>query len=74
MRLARLAGVSTFVGSLTGGGSFLSQETKTAEFGLGPCAGPVDVEVFWPSGVVDVVTVAPNQRITVVESNPTQTR
>jgi hypothetical protein len=47
---------------LPGGTSFASSHQPLLNFGLGDCAEPVDVDVQWPSGVVQTVkSVAPRQ-------------
>lgn len=57
--------------AVSGGSGFASQDSLPVEFGLGALSGAVTVEVYWPSGVVDVHTgVAVDQAITFVESTP----
>jgi hypothetical protein len=49
-----------------------SQNSLTAEFGLGPVALPSDITIEWPSGVVQHVdNVGADQRVTITEANPT---
>ncbi len=48
------------------GGSYISQSDMRVHFGLGQ-AIHADIEVRWPSGIVDRLTVPANQVITVVE-------
>ncbi len=49
------------------GGSYFSQSDLRLHFGLNK-ATKADVEVHWPSGIVDkIVGVAANQALTVVE-------
>ncbi len=55
---------------LYGGGSFLSQDALELHFGLGERSVVDNIEIRWPSGIVQVVTnVEPNQTITVSESS-----
>jgi hypothetical protein len=49
------------------GGSYISQSDLRVHFGLAKAA-KVDIEVHWPSGVVDnMAGVAANQVVTVIE-------
>ena len=48
------------------GGSYLSQSDLRAHFGLGK-ATSAEIEVRWPSGVVDRFRAAANQVVTVIE-------
>jgi hypothetical protein len=51
------------------GGSYLSQNDRRVHFGLGD-AERADIDVHWPSGIVDRLTgVAANQILTVVEGS-----
>jgi len=51
------------------GGSHISQNMLRAHFGIND-ATQADVEITWPSGIVQTLTnVAPNQILTVVEPN-----
>src|SRR5262245_42396123 len=47
------------------GGSYLSQNDLRAHFGLGKATG-ADIEVHWPSGVIDRFRVSANQVVTVI--------
>jgi len=49
------------------GSSYCSQSELPVTFGLGSAAGPVKVEVRWPSGTVDTVDARAGERITVRE-------
>jgi len=52
---------------IASGTSYQSASAPEAHFGLGEDAGPFEVEVRWPDGVVQEVSdVAPNQRLEVV--------
>jgi hypothetical protein len=54
-----------------GSTSVASGNQSTVHVGLGPVTGPVDVEVWWPSGARQTVTdVAADQTITVQEEKP----
>ena len=49
------------------GGSYISQSDLRVHFGLGE-AKTADLEVTWPSGIVDVLKgVAANRIVTIVE-------
>lgn len=48
------------------GGSYISQNDLRVHFGLGQ-AREAEIEVHWPSGVVDRIRAAANQVLTVVE-------
>jgi hypothetical protein len=51
-----------------GSTSVASGNQSTVHVGLGPATGPVDVEVWWPSGTRQQLTgVAVDQTITVAE-------
>jgi len=53
---------------LAGSSGYMSQDALEALFGLGSNAGPVTVEVTWPSGTVQTLTdVAVDQAILVTE-------
>ncbi len=58
------------VWEIDGGSSFVSQNERTAHFGLGTSADPVDlVTIEWPSGIVQrLYDVAVNQTLRVIES------
>jgi len=60
------------VWEIDGGSSFVSQNERTAHFGLGPSADPVDlVTIRWPSGIVQrLYDVTVDQTLTVVEAAP----
>jgi hypothetical protein len=49
------------------GGSYLSQSALTAQFGLGSFAGPIDVEVRMPGGVVSRWRSQPVDRVLILE-------
>ena len=58
---------------LAGSSGYMSQDALEALFGLGANAGPVSVEVTWPSGMVDTLDdVAVDQALVVVESTANQ--
>jgi enediyne biosynthesis protein E4 len=58
---------------IAGSSGYLSQDALEALFGLGSSAGPVSVEVAWPSGVVDTLEgVAVDQALVAVESTANQ--
>jgi hypothetical protein len=48
------------------GGSYLSQNDLRTHFGLGKATG-AEIEVHWPSGVIDRFRAAANQVVTVIE-------
>jgi hypothetical protein len=48
------------------GGSYISQSDLRVHFGIGQ-AGSAEIEVHWPSGVVDRLTVKANRIVEVVE-------
>lgn len=53
---------------LCGGTSYAASHEPLLTFGLGTHEGPVEVEILWPSRVVQRLSAAPNQSLTVVES------
>lgn len=58
------------VRSLRAGEGFLAQASKWVHFGLGPQAGPVNLTIRWPSGVVDRIADLPSgHRYTVSEGS-----
>ena len=59
------------VWEVDGGSSFLSQNERTAHFGLGQFEGTVDlVTIEWTSGIVEhLYDIAANQTLTVVEGD-----
>ncbi|WP_197531436.1 CRTAC1 family protein [Posidoniimonas corsicana] len=59
------------VWEIDGGSSFLSQSERTAHFGLGASAEPVDlVTIEWPSGIVQrLYDVTVDQTLRVVEAD-----
>lgn len=42
----------------SGSGSHSTQESKVLEFGLGGHSGPVDLEIWWPDGKVQNMTIS----------------
>jgi hypothetical protein len=54
------------------GGSYLSQNDLRAHFGLGKATG-AEIEVHWPSGVIDRFRAAANQVVTVIEGKGPRT-
>lgn len=60
------------VWEVDGGSSFLSQNERTAHFGLGDSTDPVDlVEIHWPSGVVQrIQDISIDKTLHVVEFTP----
>ena len=63
------AGDMSMTEQLFAGGSFLSMDAPELHFGLGPNASVDEIEVRWPSGVVQTVTdVGANQTVTITES------
>jgi hypothetical protein len=68
-RVSVTSGTLSQIREVSGGcGSFGSQDSLPVEFGLGTYAGPVTVEVRWPSGIMQTLTgVVTNQVIDVVE-------
>jgi enediyne biosynthesis protein E4 len=54
------------------GGSYLSQNDLRAHFGLGKATG-AEMEVHWPSGVIDRFRAAANQVVTVIEGKGPRT-
>jgi len=47
------------------GGDFGNQSESTLHFGLGENSGPVDVEITWPDGSVQVVSTSVDIKITI---------
>ena len=71
-RILVVTGPRTQMREVSGGSGLYSQESLTAEFGLGTATGADQVQVRWPSGVVQTLTsVAGDQRITITEPGPT---
>ncbi len=65
------AGGVTRMREVGGDGGFRSQNSLTAEFGLGAATAADLVTVAWPSGITQTLAgVAANQRITIVEGGP----
>jgi enediyne biosynthesis protein E4 len=61
------AGGHRQIDEVRSGGSYMSQNDLRVHFGLGT-ANSAEIEIHWPSGVVDKLSaVKPNQIITVVE-------
>jgi hypothetical protein len=48
------------------GGSYISQNDLRVHFGLGNAAG-AEIEVRWPSGIVDRFRAPANRVVTVIE-------
>jgi len=46
------AGARKMIDEVMSGGSYYSQNSLTLHFGLGPCTEVSDVEIHWPSGIV----------------------
>ena len=46
------AGTRKMIDEVMSGGSYYSQNSLTLHFGLGPCTEVSDVEIHWPSGIV----------------------
>ena len=68
-RVRVVAGGLAMNREVSGGSGFYSQNSLPAEFGLGTYTGTVTVEVYWPSGQLDLLSgVASDQVITVTES------
>jgi len=62
------AGDMSMTEQLFAGGSFLSMDAPELHFGLGPNASVAEIEVRWPSGVVQIVRdVRANQTLTITE-------
>lgn len=55
---------------IAGSSGYMSQDAPEALFGLGTYTGTVGVIVYWPSGVVDVRSVAVDQNVVIAESTP----
>jgi enediyne biosynthesis protein E4 len=53
-RVAVRAGERTSTHAVVAGGSYLASHDERMLIGLGDYSGPVDVEVHWPSGTVDL--------------------
>jgi len=69
-RIRCVAGTTTQIREVSGG-SGSSQNSLTAEFGLGTAAVVDSLEIHWPSGIVQTLTgQSVDQRITVTESAP----
>ncbi len=68
-RVRVVVGGQSQIREVSGGSGFESQDSLTAEFGLGSTTVVDSLIVRWPSGTVDVSTVVPaDQRIVVTES------
>jgi hypothetical protein len=62
------SGQTSQIRDVVGGGSYLSQGSLTAEFGLRLAAVADTVEVTWPSGELSTMTkVSADQVLTIVE-------
>ena len=71
VRVRVVAGALDMVREISGGSSYLSQNSLTAEFGLGAAVQADLVEVSWPSGLNQrLANVAADQRITITEEAP----
>jgi len=67
-RVRVVAGGASQIREVSGGSGYLSQNSLTAEFGLGSATVVDTVEITWPSGITeDSVSVAVDQRIIVLE-------
>ncbi|MEO1083876.1 MAG: CRTAC1 family protein, partial [Acidobacteriota bacterium] len=55
------------VGEVRSGGSFLAQNDLRLHFGLGPDPAPLQVEVRWPDGRAEVVSISDFDRYETVE-------
>jgi len=70
-RVRVVAGGLDQVREISGGSSYLSQNSLTAEFGLGSAITVDLVEIIWPSGVTQRLTdLAVDQAITITEETP----
>jgi hypothetical protein len=68
-RLTLTAGGKRQIREIFSGTSFLSQHSLAANFGLGQLDRVDELEIRWPSGVVQTLTdLRVNQRITVSET------
>jgi len=71
MRVRVVAGGMSQIREISGGSGLDSQNSLTAEFGLGAAVIADTVEVLWSSGVVDrLFGVAVDQRFTLTETPP----
>jgi len=71
-RVRVVAGGVSQIREIDGGSGCHSQNSLAAEFGLGSATVVDTVEVIWPSGIVQsVATVAADQFMLLVESDPT---
>ena len=60
-------GESAQLRQVEAGGGFLTQSSPMLHFGFGTCEGTVELEVRWPSGLVESLSdVALDQRLTLV--------
>ena len=70
-RLRAVAGGIAMIREVGGGSGFLSQNAPTVPFGLGSAVVVDTLEIFWPSGVHQVLTgLAADQRLTIEEPGP----
>ena len=68
VRQLRVSAGLTQTDQARSGSSYLSQSDPRLHFGLGNNRSPVDVEVRWPSAIVDRLRgVRPDQFLTVIE-------
>jgi len=67
-RIRVVVGGVTQIREVSGGSGYLSQNSLTAEFGLGTATLVDTVQVLWPSGTTDdSLSVAVDQKITLIE-------
>ncbi len=73
-RIRVIAGGRTQIREVSGGAGYFSQDSLTAEFGLGQATVVDSVQVRWPSGTVQtLLNVAVDQRLGIIEEIPDTT-
>jgi len=70
-RVTVKAGAVTMMREVDGGNGYAGQSSQRVHFGLGEAAGPSSVQVRWPSGRVEGVTVAVDRLTTIREGEGT---
>ena len=70
-RISCTAGGRRQIDEVRSGGSYISQSDLRVHFGLGEATG-AEVEVRWPSGIVDRFRTASNLVVTVIEGKGVQ--
>ncbi len=65
------AGRKRLVTQVTSAGSYLSASDYRAHFGLGDYQGPLEVTVYWPSGIRDSLGDLQPRELVVLEEGST---